>query len=160
MSLEDPDADAAVAGLDGEAMADLLGDHVLSRDDHLNAPGYVVRPDAVQDVLEAFTQVVTNAEETDSGIQEISSTTDDQAASTEEVVSAVEEVTDISANTADETESASAAAQQQAASMSQVSGNVESLSDQADRLRDLVSAFEVREEEAGTASSTVAEPTV
>ncbi|SIR75516.1 NADH-quinone oxidoreductase subunit D [Natronorubrum thiooxidans] len=29
----------------------LLGDRVLGRDDHLNAPGFVIRPDDVQDVL-------------------------------------------------------------------------------------------------------------
>jgi methyl-accepting chemotaxis protein len=100
--------------------------------------------DAVQDVLDAFTRVVGNAAETDSGIREISDTTDDQAASAEEVVSMVEEVADISRTTADETEDASAAAQQQAASMSQVSGNVESLSDRAERLQDLLEAFEVQ----------------
>ncbi|WIV66169.1 NADH-quinone oxidoreductase subunit D [Natrialbaceae archaeon AArc-T1-2] len=29
----------------------LLGDRALARDDHLNAPGFVIRPDTVQDVL-------------------------------------------------------------------------------------------------------------
>ncbi|QCW04162.1 NADH-quinone oxidoreductase subunit D [Natrinema pallidum] len=29
----------------------LVGDRALARDDHLNAPGFVIRPDAVQDVL-------------------------------------------------------------------------------------------------------------
>jgi NADH-quinone oxidoreductase subunit C/D len=29
----------------------LIGDRALRRDDHLNAPGFVIRPDAVQDVL-------------------------------------------------------------------------------------------------------------
>ncbi|WP_137289887.1 NADH-quinone oxidoreductase subunit D [Natronorubrum halophilum] len=29
----------------------LIGDRALARDDHLNAPGFVIRPDAVQDVL-------------------------------------------------------------------------------------------------------------
>jgi len=116
--------------------------------------------DAVQDVLDAFTQVVANAEETDSGIQEISDTTDDQAASTEEVVSMIEEVADISGSTADETETASAAAQQQAASMSQVSGNVESLSDRANRLQDLISAFEVSDGESASTRSATVDPTV
>ncbi|MBZ6494186.1 NADH-quinone oxidoreductase subunit D [Natrinema longum] len=43
-------ADAA-SGRDLEA---LLGDAVLRRDDHLNAPGFVIRPDAVQRVLETL----------------------------------------------------------------------------------------------------------
>ncbi|MFC7232898.1 NADH-quinone oxidoreductase subunit D [Saliphagus sp. GCM10025308] len=29
----------------------LIGDRALARDDHMNAPGFVIRPDAVQDVL-------------------------------------------------------------------------------------------------------------
>ena len=35
----------------GEDLEALLGEHVLRRDDHLNAPGFEIRPDAVQDVL-------------------------------------------------------------------------------------------------------------
>ncbi|QLG26797.1 NADH-quinone oxidoreductase subunit C [Halorarum halophilum] len=34
-----------------DELADLLGEHVLAREEHRNAPGFVVRPDAVQDVL-------------------------------------------------------------------------------------------------------------
>ncbi|QLG27568.1 NADH-quinone oxidoreductase subunit D [Halorarum halophilum] len=54
MSLENPDphgVDATPAELSADDLADLLGEHVLAREEHLNAPGYVVRPDAVQDVL-------------------------------------------------------------------------------------------------------------
>ncbi|MCO8245594.1 MULTISPECIES: NADH-quinone oxidoreductase subunit D [unclassified Haladaptatus] len=36
---------------DRDELAELLGNHVLSRDDHLNAPGFVIRPDEVQEVL-------------------------------------------------------------------------------------------------------------
>ncbi|WP_255190549.1 NADH-quinone oxidoreductase subunit D [Natronobeatus ordinarius] len=32
-------------------LEELIGDRALARDDHLNAPGFVIRPDAVQDVL-------------------------------------------------------------------------------------------------------------
>ncbi|MCU4744097.1 NADH-quinone oxidoreductase subunit D [Natronoglomus mannanivorans] len=35
----------------GDRLEDLLGDRVRSRDDHLNAPGVIVRPDEVQAVL-------------------------------------------------------------------------------------------------------------
>ncbi|MFB6255615.1 MAG: methyl-accepting chemotaxis protein [Haloplanus sp.] len=99
--------------------------------------------EAFQEVVDAFTQVAGNAEATDSGIQDISGTADDQAASTEEVVSMVEDVADISRATASETESASAAAQQQAASMSQVSTNATSLSEGAEQLQALLATFEV-----------------
>ncbi|MFB6280643.1 MAG: NADH-quinone oxidoreductase subunit C [Haloferacaceae archaeon] len=52
MSLEEPeDPAAAVAERSPEELEALLGDRVLARDDHLNAPGFVVRPDEVQDVL-------------------------------------------------------------------------------------------------------------
>jgi NADH-quinone oxidoreductase subunit C/D len=56
MSLEEP-ADSTPELVEetlpttGEELEELLGDHVLKRDDHLNAPGFEIRPDAVQDVL-------------------------------------------------------------------------------------------------------------
>ncbi|WP_136589374.1 NADH-quinone oxidoreductase subunit D-related protein [Salinigranum halophilum] len=36
--------------------ASLVDDHVIRRDDHLNAPGFEIRPDAVQDVLSTLKQ--------------------------------------------------------------------------------------------------------
>jgi NADH-quinone oxidoreductase subunit C/D len=61
MSLEEPDPtqpevvdeELPTTGDDLEA---LLGDRVLARDDHLNAPGFEIRPDAVQDVLSTLKQ--------------------------------------------------------------------------------------------------------
>ena len=38
-------------GLDYDALADLVGDDLLGREDHRNAEAFVIRPDAVQDVL-------------------------------------------------------------------------------------------------------------
>ena len=104
--------------------------------------------EAVEDVVEAFSQVTANVERTDSGLRDISDTTDDQAASTEEAASMVEEVADISRATADETENASTAAAEQASSATQVSDTVASLSDQAERLRSLLSTFEVSDSNA------------
>ncbi|GAA0243654.1 NADH-quinone oxidoreductase subunit D [Haladaptatus pallidirubidus] len=40
-----------VEGVDGDELADLLGDSVIGREEHLNAPGFVVRPDEVQNAL-------------------------------------------------------------------------------------------------------------
>jgi NADH-quinone oxidoreductase subunit C/D len=64
MSLEDPrdrdqqDASQLVgeteSGVDYEALADLLGDHVIGRESHVNAEAFVIRPDEVQDVLFAL----------------------------------------------------------------------------------------------------------
>jgi len=54
MSLEEPSPDAgAIEAVPQTAdeLADLLGDRVLDREEHVNAPGFVVRPDEVQDVL-------------------------------------------------------------------------------------------------------------
>ena len=54
MSLEDPtdaETESAVEKTTEGHLADLLGDRVIGRDDHENAPAFVIRPDAVQDVL-------------------------------------------------------------------------------------------------------------
>ncbi|MFC3478773.1 NADH-quinone oxidoreductase subunit D [Halobacterium litoreum] len=45
------DAPATTGGLDGDDIEALLGEHVLDREEHNNAPAFVVRADAVQDVL-------------------------------------------------------------------------------------------------------------
>jgi NADH-quinone oxidoreductase subunit C/D len=55
MSLEQsesqPDVGVSGDGVDTDALADLLGEKVLDREEHVNAGGFVVRPDDVQDVL-------------------------------------------------------------------------------------------------------------
>ncbi|WP_262178300.1 NADH-quinone oxidoreductase subunit D [Haloarcula laminariae] len=55
MSLEKPSTPTEIGvtedGLDYDALADLLGGHVLDREQHVNAEGFVIRPDEVQDVL-------------------------------------------------------------------------------------------------------------
>jgi NADH-quinone oxidoreductase subunit C/D len=57
MSLErpaTPETDVGVTDegtVDYDALADLLGEHVIDREEHVNAEAFVVRPDEVQDVL-------------------------------------------------------------------------------------------------------------
>ncbi|MGM0590311.1 MAG: NADH-quinone oxidoreductase subunit D [Halobacteriota archaeon] len=52
MSLHEPeDRRADLVPATGDGLEALLGEYVLERDDHLNAPGFVIRPDDVQDVL-------------------------------------------------------------------------------------------------------------
>ena len=55
MSLEKPSTPTEIGvtedGLDYDALAELLGGHVLDRETHVNAEGFVIRPDEVQDVL-------------------------------------------------------------------------------------------------------------
>ncbi|RLM94849.1 NADH-quinone oxidoreductase subunit C [Halobellus sp. Atlit-38R] len=54
MSLEEPEPeDGAVEVLPtaGDEIAELLGDLVVDREEHVNAPGFVIRPDAVQETL-------------------------------------------------------------------------------------------------------------
>ncbi|PSQ23645.1 NADH-quinone oxidoreductase subunit NuoD [Halobacteriales archaeon QS_9_67_15] len=58
MSLEEPDDPLATTdvgvteeGVDYDALAELLGDTVIDRESHVNAEGFVVRPDEVQDAL-------------------------------------------------------------------------------------------------------------
>ncbi|NHN65993.1 HAMP domain-containing protein [Haloarcula sp. JP-Z28] len=100
--------------------------------------------EAVERSVTAFERVAENAAETDTGVQEISDTTDSQAATSEGVVSMIDEVADISVESADETESVSATVEEQTASINEVSNRMESLSDQAQQLETLVGSFSVR----------------
>ena len=60
MSLERPTAPETDVGVteegtvDYDALADLLGERVIGREEHVNAEAFVVRPDEVQDVLFAL----------------------------------------------------------------------------------------------------------
>jgi NADH-quinone oxidoreductase subunit C/D len=60
MSLEEPttpETEVGVTeagGVDYDALAELLGEHVLDREEHVNAEAFVVRPDEVQDALFAL----------------------------------------------------------------------------------------------------------
>jgi methyl-accepting chemotaxis protein len=99
--------------------------------------------EAVEAVVETFSRVAANADETDAGIQEIRDATDTQAASTEQAVGTIEEVTDISRTTADETAAASTTGQEQAASMSQISASVSSFAERAERLQSSLGKFDV-----------------
>ncbi|ADJ15720.1 NADH-quinone oxidoreductase subunit D [Halalkalicoccus jeotgali] len=56
MSLERPERRQYVTdeGVDYDAIERLLGEYVLGRETHLNAEGFVIRPDEVQDVLFAL----------------------------------------------------------------------------------------------------------
>jgi len=60
MSLEEPqqpDAGVTPEGdLDYDELAALLGERVLDREDHVNAEGFVVRPDEVEDTLSTLKQ--------------------------------------------------------------------------------------------------------
>ena len=55
MSLEDPDPDAETEAVTAQNTAaeieELLGDLVIGHDDHVNGPGFTIRPDTVQDTL-------------------------------------------------------------------------------------------------------------
>src|SRR6056297_574416 len=52
---EEPETPATVEeGVDVAEVEALIGEHVVDREDHVNAPGFVIRADAVQDVLGAL----------------------------------------------------------------------------------------------------------
>ncbi|MFC7135004.1 MULTISPECIES: NADH-quinone oxidoreductase subunit D [Salinibaculum] len=57
MSLEEPDRPELEAGVtedgsvDYDELAELLGDHVIDREEHVNAEAFVIRPDEVEAVL-------------------------------------------------------------------------------------------------------------
>ncbi|MFC4549462.1 MULTISPECIES: NADH-quinone oxidoreductase subunit D [Halorussus] len=50
-SQEEHTGEMQVAGVDYDAIEDLLGDHVIRRESHLNAEGFVIRPDEVAATL-------------------------------------------------------------------------------------------------------------
>ncbi|WP_336023025.1 NADH-quinone oxidoreductase subunit D [Halobellus salinisoli] len=54
MSLEEPTPEEGaveVLPTEGDEIAELLGDLVVDREEHVNAPGFVIRPDSVQETL-------------------------------------------------------------------------------------------------------------
>ena len=51
MSLEEQLPDTVAEGQSADELAELLGDLVVDREEHVNAPGFVIRPDTVQDAL-------------------------------------------------------------------------------------------------------------
>src|SRR6056297_66932 len=52
---EEPETPATVEeGVDVAEVEAVIGEHVVDREDHVNAPGFVIRADAVQDVLRAL----------------------------------------------------------------------------------------------------------
>ncbi len=97
--------------------------------------------EAVDEVVEAFTEVAANAQETDDGIQEISTTADDQATTSEAVVSMLDDVEIISEESAAKAQAAAAAAEQQMATVSEVNEGTAETADQVRRLTDRLSAF-------------------
>ncbi len=99
--------------------------------------------EAVRGVADALQTVRENAEQTETGIAEISQTTDDQAASAEELTSMVEEVTGIGDEIAEDAADVSAAAEEQSASVSEISSGVTALNEQAERLQVLLAEFSV-----------------
>ena len=123
-------------------------EEVRTASEHMDAGA-----DAVRDTADAFTRVADNAAETDEGIREISNATDDQAASTEETVSMAEEVAGISQSTAEGADEVSTAAADQLSAMSQATTEVGSLVDQAERLQELLRAFDVSDGSSGGPSA-------
>ncbi|WP_135665004.1 methyl-accepting chemotaxis protein [Halorhabdus rudnickae] len=98
---------------------------------------------SVRDAVENFEDIVSLVEDIDSGLQEISAATDDQAQTATEVVDLVDEVASISEQTTTEAGDASAAAQQQTATVESVTDAIEGLSTDAARLSRRLEAFTV-----------------
>jgi methyl-accepting chemotaxis protein len=97
--------------------------------------------ETVERAAEAFVTVSENAEETDSGIQEISATTDDQAATTENAVATIERAEELSRTTASETGDVLSAAERGAASASQADESIGAVTERAGKLRSLLNDF-------------------
>ena len=101
--------------------------------------------ETIEEALDAFDSIVDDIDETVSGIREIDRATADQADSTQAVMSELEAVTQVSTETATAADSAAGDARAQTERMEEVTASVDSLAEQAERLGDLLAAFETRE---------------
>ena len=98
--------------------------------------------DMIDATIDIFDEIADKIEESGSGIAEISSATDDQAASSTEVASMVDEAVTLSDETAGDAADVSAATEEQAASLAEVTDRVQDLSERAGDLRDEIATFE------------------
>ncbi|WP_254810843.1 methyl-accepting chemotaxis protein [Natronosalvus amylolyticus] len=96
----------------------------------------------VKEAVEALEVIAQYAAETNSGIQEISAATEQQAASTQEVVAMVDEAASVSEETTAEAESVASAAEEQTAALTEVSGSASDLSGQAAHLSEVLDEFD------------------
>ncbi|MCU4741265.1 methyl-accepting chemotaxis protein [Natronoglomus mannanivorans] len=96
----------------------------------------------VQKTVEGLEEIAEYAEETNTGVQEISGVTEAQADSTEAIVTQVEEVTSISEETTAEAETVASAAEEQTAGLVETSQSIEDLSRRATSLSDALDRFE------------------
>ncbi len=99
----------------------------------------------IDTTIEVFDEIAETITEAESGMAEISSATDDQAASSEEMAAMVEEALTLSNETATDAANVSTATEQQAASLAEVTQRVQQLSERAAALRDEAAAFETTE---------------
>ncbi|WP_135535473.1 methyl-accepting chemotaxis protein [Halostella pelagica] len=98
--------------------------------------------ETVRDVTDALSSIADYAEETNRGVQEIRTVTNQQAASTEEVVSMVGDAAAVSESTSAEAETVAAAAEEQTSTLGEVANNASDLASQADRLRTALDRFD------------------
>jgi len=102
--------------------------------------------ETVGEALSAFDGIVDDIEDATTGMREIDSATDEQAASTQEVVSMVEEVGDIGDATAAEATAVADAATEQVGAVDSVETAVAQLSDRADDLGAVLETFAIEED--------------
>jgi methyl-accepting chemotaxis protein len=102
----------------------------------------VEQRDAVEQAARALDRIAEHAKQTNLGVQEISSASQEQAASTREVVSIVDHAASISEETTTESETVAAAAEQQTTALTEVTTTAEGLSGKATRLSRTLDRFE------------------
>jgi methyl-accepting chemotaxis protein len=111
--------------------------------------------ETVGEALAAFDGIVDDIEDATTGMREIDSATDDQAASTQEVVAMVEEVGDIGDATATEATTVADAATEQVTAVDSVETAVTQLSERADDLGAVLETFAVGEDDSGHGDTNV-----
>ena len=102
--------------------------------------------ETIQEALSALDGVVSDLEETNGSLHEISDATDSQAATSQEVVSQADGVGEISDETAALAADAAGSARRQTVSLSEAVTKIDALSDQADHLRDSIDDYRLHAE--------------
>jgi methyl-accepting chemotaxis protein len=109
--------------------------------------------ETVEQAIDALNTVIERVENTNTGIQQISTATDDQAASVQEAVAMVEDVASVSEEVTSQAESVSASSQQGAETSTQVANKADTLATKADQLRALLDEFTLAADEEVSAAA-------
>jgi len=105
--------------------------------------------ETIVDGLNSLHEVMTFVAETDTGIQEISDATDDQAERIQDVLAGIDDVADLSHQTREAADAVSAAVERQEQQLDAATGTVKRLSERTGQLRAMTDEFVVETSDGG-----------